>query len=357
MNLSEKHILIFHNEQTVSESFFNLLSKLLVEDAIVQVISRSAIDPLQACVSNNPENYLACELLRLIEMGAFGWSARQQISLNSLPFHWIILWDNMADIGELGSAGAGIASNGETQSTCWKGELVAACTLHRRLLSFSRADVPSDIDLEPYYSQDFTTAVETKASLSSVPAALTDYTHSFELERTPDSEETKSDSSLSDDELSCTTLTDSSLVIHELQPKRKGVLYLVGMGPGSPDLLTLRAHKLIHTCPVIISDRLVCTEIFKYLPSSTKLLFSRKVCGKANAAQDEINRWILENLNAGLDVVRAKGGDPFVFGRGGEEWNLASKAGFDVKWVPGISSSIAGAGILHFIIPSFFANS
>ncbi|KAJ3274694.1 uroporphyrin-III C-methyltransferase [Terramyces sp. JEL0728] len=122
-------------------------------------------------------------------------------------------------------------------------------------------------------------------------------------------------------------------------------LYLVGVGPGSPDLMTVRAQKLLQSCPVIISDRLVCKDIFDNIPTKTRLLFTRKVCGKANMAQNEINNWIIEHLQQGQDVLRIKGGDPFVFGRGGEEWNLAKEHGYKVEMVPGISSCISAGGL------------
>jgi uroporphyrin-III C-methyltransferase len=125
---------------------------------------------------------------------------------------------------------------------------------------------------------------------------------------------------------------------------RKGKLYLVGVGPGSPEYLTVKAQRLIHSVPVIISDRLVSREIFSSIPPDTRLLFTRKVCGKATEAQKEIENWIVEHLSQGFDVVRVKGGDPFVFGRGGEEWNLACTLGFEVEYVPGVSSCISAPG-------------
>ena len=124
---------------------------------------------------------------------------------------------------------------------------------------------------------------------------------------------------------------------------KKPKLYIVGAGIGAPDLITVRAQLLLQTVPVVITDRLVSAELLATIPLTTRILFSRKVCGKANEAQDEINNWILEHLEKGMDVLRLKGGDPFVFGRGGEEWNLVSDK-YAIEWVPGISSSIAAAG-------------
>jgi uroporphyrin-III C-methyltransferase len=122
------------------------------------------------------------------------------------------------------------------------------------------------------------------------------------------------------------------------------VCYLVGAGPGAADLLTLRALNLIKNAEVVIADRLVSQQIIQLIPKNAKLLFTRKVMGKAIEAQDEISRWILEYLHAGISVVRLKGGDPFLFGRGGEELNIVAEAGFKSEYIPGVSS-ISAAGI------------
>ena len=138
------------------------------------------------------------------------------------------------------------------------------------------------------------------------------------------------------------SIEDWSQQILSMEPK-KPKLFIVGAGLGSPELITVKAQRLLQTVPIIITDRLVSPALLKTIPATVRVLFSRKVCGKANEAQKEINQWILEHLDRGLDVLRLKGGDPFVFGRGGEEWNLVSGK-YEIEWVPGISSSIAAAG-------------
>jgi uroporphyrin-III C-methyltransferase len=123
------------------------------------------------------------------------------------------------------------------------------------------------------------------------------------------------------------------------------VLYLVGAGPGAVEMLTIKALHLIKSINVIIADRLVSEQVLSLIPATTKVLFARKVCGRAREAQDEIYEWMLTYLKKGISVIRLKGGDPFLFGRGGEEWNVVLKAGFKCKYIPGISSSICAAGL------------
>eukprot|EP00842_Homolaphlyctis_polyrhiza_P005986 jgi/Hompol1/6389/HPOL_004964-RA len=138
------------------------------------------------------------------------------------------------------------------------------------------------------------------------------------------------------------TSTDTASVLSDTATSnRAGVLYLIGAGPGSPDLLTFRAHKILtETAHLIIADRLVSPQLLATLPPS-RLRFTRKIIGKAQEAQQEIHEWILEALSKGLTVARLKGGDPFVFGRGGEEAIIALKHGYSYHIVPGISSAFA----------------
>ena len=143
-------------------------------------------------------------------------------------------------------------------------------------------------------------------------------------------------------------------------------VYLVGCGPGDPGLLTLKAYHLIVTADVILYDRLVSPEILEYAASArtnnndTKnnneekglMLFVGKRSGFHTRTQDEIHDLILEFANAGATVVRLKGGDPLVFGRGGEECEFLREKGFDVKVIPGITAasgvgSRAGVPLTH----------
>ena len=136
------------------------------------------------------------------------------------------------------------------------------------------------------------------------------------------------------------------LLSQTTKTSNKGVLYLVGAGLGSADYLTVKAMQvLMHDSDVIISDRLVSPALLGLLPPS-KLKFSRKTRGKSNEAQQEIHGWIVDALQRGQTVARLKNGDPFLFGRGGEECLIASSLGFPVRVVPGVSSCIGALSVV-----------
>ncbi|KAI9310249.1 tetrapyrrole methylase [Zopfochytrium polystomum] len=129
-------------------------------------------------------------------------------------------------------------------------------------------------------------------------------------------------------------------------------LYLVGGGPGDPGLLTLRGYHALQSADVIVSDQLISEELIAVIPKHARLVFvERKVKGRSDAAQTDANLLCLEELQklastpglrgGGGSVVRLKGGDPFLFGRGGEEALFMRDAGFRVVVVPGVTSSIA----------------
>ncbi|KAI8999956.1 tetrapyrrole methylase, partial [Gaertneriomyces semiglobifer] len=133
-------------------------------------------------------------------------------------------------------------------------------------------------------------------------------------------------------------------------PRQHGKLFLVGAGPGAADLLTVRALAALKAADLVVSDRLVSPDVIRLI--HTEIIFARKVCGRAREAQDEIYTWTLRALREGKTVVRLKGGDPFVFGRGGEEVIYFSRYGYVPTVIPGISSSIsaplsAGIPITH----------
>lgn len=115
---------------------------------------------------------------------------------------------------------------------------------------------------------------------------------------------------------------------------------MVGSGPGDPDLLTMAAHKIL-TDPsiLVISDRLVSPEILELIQGEIKV--ARKLPGCAEAAQEEIYTWCKEGLDAGKHVVRLKIGDPFVFGRGGEEVIKFREFGIEPKVIPGVSAAFS----------------
>lgn len=125
---------------------------------------------------------------------------------------------------------------------------------------------------------------------------------------------------------------------------RKGKVALVGAGCGKADLLTLRAMRLLRSCDAVVYDDLIDPEILGMVPESARRLYMGKRSGVHSASQEEISRTLVELGREGLNVVRLKGGDPFVFGRGGEEALALKEAGIPVTVVPGISSAIAIPG-------------
>ena len=128
-----------------------------------------------------------------------------------------------------------------------------------------------------------------------------------------------------------------------VQSESVGRVYLVGAGPGDPDLLTLRAARLIMRAELIVHDGLVEPAILEMARGSARLVSVAKRRARHTMPQDEINALIVREALAGRDVVRLKGGDPFVFGRGGEEVEACRAAGVPVEVVPGISSALGAA--------------
>jgi len=122
-----------------------------------------------------------------------------------------------------------------------------------------------------------------------------------------------------------------------------GKVFLVGAGPGDPELLTLKAAKVLRSADVVLHDELVSAEILRLIPSRAQIINVGKRCGKKSTPQDHINRLLLEHALLGLQVVRLKGGDPFIFGRGGEELEALRQAGIDVEVVPGITAALGAA--------------
>ena len=121
-----------------------------------------------------------------------------------------------------------------------------------------------------------------------------------------------------------------------------GKVFLVGAGPGDPGLLTLKAAGLIESADFIAIDALVSSEVAALVPDGTEVVYVGKRASAHTLPQEEINALLIREAKKGKRVVRLKGGDPFVFGRGGEEAEAIAAAGIDVEVVPGISSSIAG---------------
>jgi uroporphyrinogen III methyltransferase/synthase len=122
---------------------------------------------------------------------------------------------------------------------------------------------------------------------------------------------------------------------------RPGVAYLVGAGPGDPGLLTVRAVELISTADLILHDRLIPPAALDHAREDAELVYVGKRPGQPSLDQAEIERRMIEGARAGRSVVRLKGGDPFVFGRGGEEAETLAAAGVEFEVVPGVTAGIA----------------
>jgi uroporphyrinogen III methyltransferase / synthase len=124
---------------------------------------------------------------------------------------------------------------------------------------------------------------------------------------------------------------------------RKGVVYLVGAGPGDPGLMTARALELIASADAIFHDRLIPPGALDGARSDAKLVYVGKAPGAPSVPQDEIGERLVEAARAGKSVVRLKGGDPFVFGRGGEEGEALRAAGVEFEVVPGVTAGVAAS--------------
>lgn len=122
-----------------------------------------------------------------------------------------------------------------------------------------------------------------------------------------------------------------------------GKVWLAGGGPGDAGLLTLKTKELIETADVIVYDALISTEIMSLIPAEKECIYVGKRSGNHAVPQEGINQILLEQAQAGKKVLRLKGGDPFVFGRGGEELELLVEHGIPFEIVPGITSAVAVA--------------
>ncbi len=126
-------------------------------------------------------------------------------------------------------------------------------------------------------------------------------------------------------------------------PQRIGTVYLVGAGPGDPDLLTLRAARLLASAELVVHDGLVDPAIMAMIPKAARLVSVAKSRARHTLQQHEINALLVREALAGTDVIRLKGGDPFIFGRGGEEAEACHQAGVRVEVVPGVSAALGAA--------------
>jgi len=120
-----------------------------------------------------------------------------------------------------------------------------------------------------------------------------------------------------------------------------GIVYIIGAGPGDPDLITVRGLKYLRRAEVVVYDRLVNRELLDHAPVWADYIYVGKQPGHHTVSQAEINAILIREAAQGKIVVRLKGGDPFVFGRGGEECQALAQAGIPFAVVPGISSALA----------------
>ena len=123
----------------------------------------------------------------------------------------------------------------------------------------------------------------------------------------------------------------------------RGKVYLVGAGPGDPELLTLKAYKALTSADVVLHDDLIGPEILALAPKTAQVRNVGKRCGKKSARQKQINALLVQFALLGLKVVRLKGGDPLIFGRAGEEIDALRQAGIELEVVPGITAALGGA--------------
>lgn len=123
----------------------------------------------------------------------------------------------------------------------------------------------------------------------------------------------------------------------------KGKVYLVGAGPGDPELLTLKALKILTSADVVLHDELVGPQILGLVPSSVQIINVGKRCGRKRASQDEINALLVQYALMGMSVARLKGGDPLIFGRGGEEIEALRQANIECEIVPGVTAALGAA--------------
>ncbi|MFB9733138.1 uroporphyrinogen-III C-methyltransferase [Ornithinimicrobium kibberense] len=138
-----------------------------------------------------------------------------------------------------------------------------------------------------------------------------------------------------------THLGSGSVDLRARRPRRTGWVALVGAGPGDEQLVTARASALLAQADVVVTDRLVPRGLLARLPADVRVVDVGKTSGSHPVPQHEINQILVEEARAGRAVVRLKGGDPYVLGRGGEERLACEAAGVEVEVVPGISSAVA----------------
>jgi len=122
-----------------------------------------------------------------------------------------------------------------------------------------------------------------------------------------------------------------------------GKVFICGAGPGDPKLITVKAMEVLKNCNVVLYDRLVSKEIINQIPTTTKRVYVGKAIGDPRTHQDSTNYLMVEYARKGKSVLRLKGGDPFIFGRGGEEAEYLFQHNIEFEIIPGITSAIGSA--------------
>ncbi len=136
-----------------------------------------------------------------------------------------------------------------------------------------------------------------------------------------------------------------------------GTVYLVGAGPGSLDLLTMRAHAVLSSVSCLLHDDLVSAEVLSLALPHALVRNVGKRCGKKTITQEEINAWMIEYAEAGHSVVRLKSGDPLLFGRAAEEIAALTEAAIPFEVIPGVSAGFAAAALARLPLTGRISNS
>jgi len=138
-----------------------------------------------------------------------------------------------------------------------------------------------------------------------------------------------------------------------VKKENTGYVYLIGAGPGDPGLITLKGRECIARAEVILYDYLAHKELLSFARPDAELIYAGKVGGAHNREQWQINEMLVEKAQQGKVVARLKGGDPFIFGRGGEECEALVAAGIPFEIVPGVTAAVGAAAYARQPMPAY----